>query len=118
MSSRDELIQEARRRLLKQRKSLEGVARTTKEASATVELDQTRIGRLSRMDAMQSQAMAKELGRRSERELAGVIAALQRIEEGEYGLCRRCEEEIGKARLRANPAAALCIDCADGRGPR
>jgi len=69
------------------------------------------------MDAMQSQAMAKEVGRRHEIELAAIAAALQRIDDGEYGVCRRCDEEIGLARLRAKPAAVVCIECAEG-GPR
>lgn len=44
-------------------------------------------------------------------ELRLLEAARQRIAEGRYGLCSNCGEEIGYARLRANPAAERCITC-------
>jgi len=37
--------------------------------------------------------------------------ALRRLEEGEYGICETCGEEIGIARLKARPVTTLCIDC-------
>ncbi len=37
--------------------------------------------------------------------------ALERIEDGTFGLCETCEEEIGAERLRARPVTTLCIDC-------
>jgi DnaK suppressor protein len=37
--------------------------------------------------------------------------ALERIEEGEFGICESCEEPIGEARLKARPVTTLCIDC-------
>ena len=37
--------------------------------------------------------------------------ALRRLEEGEYGICESCGEEIGIARLKARPVTTLCIDC-------
>jgi DnaK suppressor protein len=37
--------------------------------------------------------------------------ALQRIEDGKFGLCESCEEKIGLERLRARPVTTLCIDC-------
>ncbi|SFD55173.1 transcriptional regulator, TraR/DksA family [Thiohalospira halophila DSM 15071] len=86
-----------------------------RDAEATVELDQQRQGRLSRMDALQGQAMAKASAERAQQRLRLIDAALVRIEEGEYGLCRECDEPIAPARLAADPAAALCIDCAARR---
>jgi RNA polymerase-binding transcription factor DksA len=47
-----------------------------------------------------------------EREIASVKRALARIEDGTYGECVRCGEDIAPARLDARPEAALCIDCA------
>jgi DnaK suppressor protein len=79
---------------------------------APVELDQARMGRLSRMDALQIQAMSKETGRRRRQLLRDVDLALERLERGEYGLCRECGEAIAEARLDIQPAARLCIDCA------
>ncbi len=79
---------------------------------ATVMLDQQSVGRLNRMDAMQRQQMAKETYRRRSLERARIIAALQRLEEGEYGWCADCGSEISLRRLDVDPTAHLCIDCA------
>ncbi|NKB89489.1 MAG: hypothetical protein GKS06_14830 [Acidobacteria bacterium] len=106
---------EARTLLEERRAQLEETARTNEDATAVVELDQARIGRLSRMDAMQSQAMSAEIKRRNERELKAIAAALERLDNEEYGECIACGEEISDARLRANPVATVCIDCAEGR---
>lgn len=47
-----------------------------------------------------------------ERKLIGKIKdALQRIEDGTYGICESCEEEISDERLRARPVTTLCIEC-------
>lgn len=81
--------------------------------SRPVELDQTRVGRLSRMDALQSQAMAQETERRRHQELDRIDQALQRLAKGEYGDCLECGEPIAQKRLAFDPSAALCIDCAD-----
>lgn len=81
-----------------------------------VELDQQRTGRLSRMDAMQMQAMSQEIGRRREVELARVDSALSRIESGDYGFCVRCEEDIEEKRLEIDPAAPMCVSCAGRKG--
>lgn len=37
--------------------------------------------------------------------------AMDRLDDGEFGICESCEEEIGDARLRARPVTTLCIDC-------
>lgn len=85
------------------------------EAEQPVELDQTRVGRLSRMDAMQVQAMSIETGRRRRQRLLQIEAALQRIRDGEFGICLDCDSRISKGRLGADPAVTLCIDCASAR---
>jgi DnaK suppressor protein len=77
-----------------------------------VQLDPARIGRLSRMDAVQDQAMAIELERRREVELARIDAALERLAEGEYGSCVTCGEAIEPRRLELDPATPLCLACA------
>lgn len=81
----------------------------------TVELDQTRVGRLSRMDAMQIQQMDLALSRRQQNELAGLKHALKRLEDGEFGECQDCGEEINPRRLEIDPTATLCISCATKR---
>ncbi len=77
-----------------------------------VELDQARIGRLSRMDAMQQQAMEKATARLVDQERQRIQAVLARMGEGEYGYCILCEEEIAEGRLEFDPSVLVCIDCA------
>ncbi|NKB49305.1 MAG: hypothetical protein GKS02_08060 [Alphaproteobacteria bacterium] len=72
------------------------------------------MGRLSRMDALQGQEMARAAERRRELEVRKIDAALARIEDGEYGWCVRCGEEIAAERLQLDPAVPICIDCAQG----
>ena len=81
----------------------------------TVELDQTRVGRLSRMDAMQVQQMQLALSRRQQTEMAALGHALKRLEQGEYGECLECGEDINPKRLEIDLTATLCIDCAAKR---
>jgi DnaK suppressor protein len=82
------------------------------DSAGTVELDQTRLGRLSRIDALQAQQMAKASSRRRQMERGRIAAALRRIEEGEYGYCLSCGDLIPEPRLTIDPAAAQCVDCA------
>ena len=81
-----------------------------------VMLDQSRIGRLSRMDALQVQAMAAAQERRRRAERQRIEAALERLADGNWGLCTECGEEIAGARLDFDPTVALCIRCAREAG--
>ena len=80
-----------------------------------VELDQSKVGRLSRMDAMQAQAMSQASGRRREHQQHSITAALSRLDRGEFGYCRECGEPIARKRLEFDPTAVLCIGCASNR---
>ncbi|MEM1399750.1 MAG: TraR/DksA C4-type zinc finger protein, partial [Pseudomonadota bacterium] len=80
-----------------------------------VELDQASVGRLSRMDALQGQAMAKAVEQRRLDEISRINAALRRLAEGEYGACANCGENVSEGRLRLDPSVAVCLDCARGR---
>ena len=104
-----------RERLLKLRKELEAVSATSEESAAVVELDQSKVGRLSRMDALQAQAMAKASGQRREAMLRNIEAALKRIDDGAYGLCRDCDAPINPRRLEFDPTALRCIECESKR---
>lgn len=108
-------LQMFRERLLAWRSEIEDLNESRKSSSNTVELDQTRTGRLSRMDALQGQAMAKAGQARSEIELRRVNAALERLDSDDFGYCIDCDEEIALARLAANPTVTLCIKCASAR---
>lgn len=79
---------------------------------APVVLEQDSVGRLSRIDAMQVQAMALAQARRRQTERAAIDAALRRIDDGEFGYCLKCGDDIAPARLEHNPAVTSCIDCA------
>jgi DnaK suppressor protein len=101
-----------RDRLMALRAELQSIAEIGDASAAVVELDQAKVGRLSRMDAMQAQAMAKASGNRRQAMLTRITAALKRIDEGDYGLCRACEEAINPRRLEFDPTALHCIECA------
>jgi DnaK suppressor protein len=101
-----------RERLERLKASLLAAEESGAAAEQTVELDQARVGRLSRMDAMQAQAMSIETGRRRRMQLVQIDAALKRLEEGTYGECLECGEGIHSGRLEFDPAISLCIDCA------
>jgi DnaK suppressor protein len=101
-----------KQKLLELKAELESIAETGDESAAVVELDQAKVGRLSRMDAMQAQAMAKASSQRRKVLLREIDAALKRIDDGEYGLCQACVEPINPKRLDVDPTARLCIECA------
>jgi DnaK suppressor protein len=105
-------LQKARQQLLELRAELESIIETSREAAATVELDQSKVGRLSRMDAMQAQAMAQASGQRRDAMLRGITAALKRLDNDEYGTCVDCDEPIAVKRLEFDPTVRRCIDCA------
>jgi DnaK suppressor protein len=104
-----------REKLLKLREEIESAAAIGDASAAVVELDQSKVGRLSRMDAMQAQAMARASGQRRETMLRNIEAALRRIDDGIYGICRDCDEPINPKRLEVDPTALRCIDCESNR---
>ena len=86
----------------------------SEETRRTVILDQQSVGRLSRMDAMQQQAMAQATERRRAVERQKLEAALARIDADEFGFCVDCGEDIPPARLALDPTVLRCISCARG----
>lgn len=107
--------QHFRQRLLQLQRELRSQREAGEAATQVVELDQTSVGRLSRMDALQGQAMSQEQARRRQFELQRIAAALRHLDDGEYGDCRDCGEPIAVRRLEMDPAATLCIHCAAAR---
>lgn len=112
MSMTSKEIEAFRRRLLELKAELDQMDEAAEDAARPVELDQSRMGRLSRIDALQGQQMAQEVERRRQRQLIAIAGALQRIENGEFGSCFVCGREIGAGRLAADPVTTRCIDCA------
>ena len=99
--------------LLERREALRQLLIESADATRTVELDQSRQGRLSRMDALQGQEMAKATRARREHELARIDGALRRMENDEYGDCFVCGEPIPARRLQNDPSVTRCVDCAE-----
>jgi len=93
---------------------LESALSASAASAAPVVLDQSSVGRLSRMDAMQQQAMAKATRQKAQLRLTQCKAALSAFDRDEYGLCRKCEEPIGYPRLCAKPEAPFCLECQRG----
>ena len=108
--------EEARQALLARSQELDREDALNADSRDTVELQQDSVGRLSRMDAMQQQAMAQATERRRAAERARIAAALERLHDGEWGYCLKCGEEIAEKRLRHDPSVAHCVNCASGTG--
>lgn len=99
-------------RLKGELESLEKEEESGADDRRTVELDQQSVGRLSRMDAIQRQAMAQARSRRRAARRQRILAALARIDEGEFGYCMECGEAVEPARIDLDPTTPLCLDCA------
>jgi DnaK suppressor protein len=118
MSLTPEQLAEFRARLVQERESLLDTHELAVDGTKPVELDQTTVGRLSRMEAIQAQAVAVATQQRREVQLQRIKWALTRMDEGEYGLCQRCEEPINPRRLEFDPTSPLCLECARQREAR
>lgn len=81
------------------------------EVAATVILDQSSVGRLSRADALMQQAMARGMRERLLLRQKAIVAALARIDASTFGLCCQCDADIEPDRLEGDPAAVFCYDC-------
>ena len=103
------------RKLLTLQDELQALRSTVSDAAQTVELDQARVGRLSRMDALQTQSMSIEVKRRQEIQLRRITAALCRIKNSDYGPCLECDTPIHPERLKFDPTTSLCIVCAEAK---
>ena len=104
------------RALLTQRRDeLKALSEISSQSRGAVTLDQQSVGRLSRMDAMQQQAMAQATERQRKTDIVRLEAALRRVAEDEYGYCAECGEEIAPKRLDVDPAATHCVGCAGRR---
>jgi DnaK suppressor protein len=91
--------------------SLYSDQKRNESARDIVQLDQQSVGRLSRIDALQQQAMANAINLRQLHEQKGLKEALNRIKKNIYGQCLDCEEEIEIERLKARPTVLKCLEC-------
>lgn len=107
----DNEIETLRRQLLAARERLQEQLQLSASAEVVEDLDKCLVGRVSRIDALQQQNMARSTRKQSQQTLRRVEAALMRIESGDYGYCGACDEPIARARLSAQPEARLCVHC-------
>ena len=112
MTDANEFNQVFRSRILDEIEELRGLQGLSKTDRAPVELDQQSVGRVSRIDSLQMQAMANAAESRRIQRIRVLEAALKRMEQGEYGYCTACGEEINIKRLEVDLAATRCISCA------
>ena len=105
-------LAKAKQRLADKKQELEDLSDLSAEARDPVSLDQQSVGRLSRMDAMQQQAMNQATEQKRKYDLVRIEAALRRIRDEEYGYCEECGEEIPDGRLAIDPMAEFCVNCA------
>lgn len=99
--------------LLSLRETLLAEVQSARDSTKPVELDQSSVGRLSRMDAIQAQQMQQGLAGRRKEQLLRIGAALRRMEDDDYGYCLGCGEDIDVRRLEVDPTLTLCVRCAD-----
>jgi len=83
----------------------------TDAALEPVALDQTAVGRLSRIDSLQNQGLTRNLREREEVKLALIQKSLERMEKGTYGACTTCGNPVPFERLVVFPEAPTCADC-------
>lgn len=107
-----QLYQKFLERLREELETVQQASQKTSEDRKPVELDQQSVGRLSRMDAMQQQAMAAAQDARRHGRVAAIKAAIRRIEEDEFGWCSECGDLISEKRLELDPTIMRCKDCA------
>lgn len=103
-------------RLAAEREAVEATIASLEEARRPVALDQTLQGRLSRMDAMGQQQIARSSEAHLRTELVRITAALQRHKSGRYGTCCRCGLPVEPGRLNADPATPFCLSCIEELG--
>lgn len=100
--------------LIAERDALAALHQSSADSRKVVELDQTTVGRLSRIDALQGQAMAQAAARNRQLRAVAIAAALRRIEAGDFGWCEGCGEAINPKRLEIDPTFTHYVACADG----
>ena len=100
--------------LIDERVQLQANATSSRDDSRPVELDQQAVGRLSRMDALQVQAMATAADERRKQRLMRIDSALKRLASDGFGECLRCGDDIEEKRLAFDPTVTLCMSCQKG----
>jgi len=117
MTLDQKIIDELKERLFSEKKELEQslgkIARPVNMAKGDYETRFEELGTDKDANATEVEQYADNLSVEVslEKKLQEIISALRRMEKGTYGFCENCRQEISTERLRANPAAAICIKC-------
>lgn len=113
MTDRPDLdLEQIRMTLETERDELVEASEAAVDDRRPVELDQQSVGRVSRMDALQVQAMAQAVDARRHGRVYRIEEALQRLAAGDFGYCTECGEEIPAKRLAIDPTNERCVHCA------
>ncbi|UCG72186.1 MAG: TraR/DksA family transcriptional regulator [Chromatiales bacterium] len=102
-----EILTAHKRELEKRVDRIHEHAREPLEADSSEQAAQ--LGNVQVVSALENEAV---------QEITQIDAALRRLEDGRYGVCITCGEDISPKRLEAWPASAECVDCAETSGPR
>ncbi|MQA89799.1 MAG: hypothetical protein GEU90_06140 [Gemmatimonas sp.] len=106
-----EQMSELERELQRAVERVERSIKTSGKAARPVKLDQTSVGRLSRIDALQNQHLSQGLQARDNARYAELSDALERLQRGDYGLCVGCGGPIPFERLIVFPETPRCATC-------
>ena len=107
-------LNDIRAQLVEKLSELDRALELTNDHAQTVVLDQTAVGRVSRVEALQDQQLGLAHQRQIAVEILLVKKALRKLDTGEYGLCERCDEDIPAARLQLIPECECCVVCLSG----
>lgn len=94
------------------RKLERNISRSSSDGSR--EIDQSAVGRLSRIEALQNQGLTQKLKERERTQFEEVAQALLRLDEGTYGRCSECGTPIRSDRLMIFPETRTCSGCGNG----
>ncbi len=105
-------MEEIRKKILSEIKKTEKLIGEYKEMTRPVEPD-CAIGRISRMDAINNQAVTQAALRTAEDKLKKLNIVLSNIGDKDFGLCLKCRKPIPLGRILVRPESLYCVNCAD-----
>jgi DnaK suppressor protein len=106
-----EQMEQLRQDLLRTLARIERSIKTNGNGNGAADLDQTCVGRLSRIEALQNQGLTQGFKDREQIQLQQILDALVRFENGTYGTCRTCQVAIPFERLMVFPETRTCTFC-------
>ena len=107
----EQQLDELRALLDRELRKLERSMRATNRTMRPVSLDQTSVGRLSRVGSLQNQGLTRNLQAREEAKLGQIRSALERLRNGSFGVCVTCGAVIAFERLLVFPESPTCAAC-------